>query len=89
MLSSTSDDSSSELLVQKVVDVICAMNRRPLPPEGQTDGHTDGQMDEWTDRQTDGRMDRWTEGQMDRWTETDEYLKKEVGINGGNIKDAH
>ena len=77
VLSSTSDDSSLEILFQKV-DVICVMDKRhfilkPLPL-GQMDGQTDGRMDGRIDRQTDGRTGRWMDrdGWMDGWV--DEWM---------------
>ena len=79
MLSSANDDFSLEILVQKVDDVICAIDQRHLllkpPPPGRKDRQTDRQTDRQRDgqRHTDGRTDgqRQTDGQTDRWTETD------------------
>ena len=55
MLSSTRDDSSLEILVQKVDDVICAIDRKTdgRMERDSKDGQMDGQrqMDEWTGRQ--------------------------------------
>ena len=53
VLSSTSDDSSSEILVQKV-DVICVMDERHFLLKPPPPGRMDGQMDGQTDGRTDG-----------------------------------
>ena len=71
MLSSTSDDSSNKIPVQRVVDVNCLMDERhfllkPPPPrriDGQRDRQTEGQADGWTEM--DRQRDRQTDGQAD------------------------
>ena len=84
MLLSTSDDSSSEILVQKVNDVICAMDRRPIllkpPPPGWTDRQMDRQTERWMDRQMDGQTDRQTDRRTDGWTkgQTDSQIERQI-----------
>ena len=58
MLSSTSDDSSLEILVQKVDDVICAMDRRQILLKPTPHRCMDGQAYKWMDRQTNKQTDR-------------------------------
>ena len=72
VLSPTSDDSSSELLVQKVVDVICAMDGRHIllkPPYPRRDRQMEIQTDRWMNGQTDRQMDNWTDGRIDGCTD--------------------